>query len=155
MLRPLTGKSTLSLMRYCRLMQTLRVPTLILVLLLFITLISEDCGYAVMSTVKADDQGIQRATIIMDSYSYSPNELSVEAGKPVELTLRNAATFTPHTFHLADPASGLHVHVEVSAGESQTVSFTPNQRGPLRFDIGDGVQPAALGREERDADALL
>ena len=133
MLRPLTGKSTLSLMRYCRLMQTLRVPTLILVLLLFITLISEDRGYGVMSTVKADDQGIQRATIIMDSYSYSPNELSVEAGKPVELTLRNAATFTPHTFHLADPASGLHVHAEVSAGESQTVSFTPNQRGTFTF----------------------
>ena len=112
-------------------MQTLKVLTLISVLLLLITLISEDDS--LVSIAQADDQGIQRATIIMDSYSYSPNELSVEAGKPVELTLRNAATFTPHTFHLADPASGLHVHVEVSAGESQTVSFTPNQRGTFTF----------------------
>jgi len=112
-------------------MQTLKVPTLISVLLLLITLISEDGS--LVSIAHADDQGIQRATIIMDSYSYSPNELSVEAGKPVELTLRNAATFTPHTFHLADPASGLHVHAEVSAGESQTVSFTPNQRGTFTF----------------------
>src|SRR5437588_7886842 len=118
-------------MRYCRFMQTLKVLTLISVLLLLITLISEDDS--LVSIAQADDQGIQRATIIMDSYSYSPNELSVEAGKPVELTLRNAATFTPHTFHLADPASGLHVHVEVSAGESQTVSFTPNQRGTFTF----------------------
>jgi plastocyanin domain-containing protein len=112
-------------------MQTLRVPTLISVLLLLITLISE--SGSVVSIAQADDQGIQRATIIMDSYSYSPNELSVEAGKPVELTLRNAATFIPHTFHLADPASGLHVHAEVSAGESQTVRFTPNQRGTFTF----------------------
>ena len=104
-----------------------RVPTLTSVLLLLVTLIS------VVSIAKADDQDIQRATIIMDSYSYSPNELSVHAGKPVELTLRNAATFTPHTFHLADPASGLHVHAEVSAGESQTVRFTPNQRGTFTF----------------------
>src|SRR2546430_13534524 len=118
-------------MRYCRFMQTLKVPTLILVLLFLFTLISEDDS--LVSIAQADDQGVQRATIIMDSYSYSPNELSVEAGKPVELTLRNAATFTPHTFHLADPASGLHVHVEVSAGESQTVSFTPNQRGTFTF----------------------
>ena len=118
-------------MRYCRFIQTLKVLTLIAVLLLVITLISEDGS--VVCIAQADDQGIQRATIIMDSYSYSPNELSVEAGKPVELTLRNAATFTPHTFHLADPASGLHVHAEVSAGESQTVSFTPNQRGTFTF----------------------
>ena len=118
-------------MRYCRFIQTLKVLTLIAVLLLVITLISEDGS--VVCIAQADDQGIQRATIIMDSYSYSPNELSVEAGKPVELTLRNAATFTPHTFHLTDPASGLHVHAEVSAGESQTVSFTPNQRGTFTF----------------------
>ena len=118
-------------MRHCRLLQSL--PTLILVMLFMVTLIGEDRGYGVMRTVVADDQGVQRATIIMDSYSYSPNELSVQAGKPVELTLRNDATFIPHTFHLTDPASGLHVHAEVSAGESQTVSFTPNQRGTFTF----------------------
>jgi len=118
-------------MRHCRLLQSL--PTLILVMLFMVILIGEDRGYGVMRTVVADDQGVQRATIIMDSYSYSPNELIVQAGKPVELTLRNDATFIPRTFHLTDPASGLHVHAEVSAGESQTVSFTPNQRGTFTF----------------------
>ena len=112
-------------------MQTLKVPTLISVLLFLFTLISEDGS--VVGIAHADDPGVQRATIIMDSYSYSPNELSVQAGKPVELTLRNDATFIPHTFHLTDPASGLHVHAEVSAGESQTVRFTPNQRGTFTF----------------------
>lgn len=112
-------------------MQMMRVPMLAAVLLVLVMLSSEDRGFGVVG--KADDQGIQHATITMDSYSYSPKELSVQVGKPVELTLRNAATFTPHTFHLVDPAAGLHVHAEVSAGESQTVRFTPKERGTFTF----------------------
>jgi len=86
-----------------------------------------------VSIVKPDDQGIQRATIIMDSYFYRPKELSVQAGKPVELTLRNAATFLTHTFHLEDSAAGHHVHAEAKAGESQTVRFTPKEQGRFVF----------------------
>lgn len=86
-----------------------------------------------LTIVKADDQGIQRTTITMNSYSYSPKRLSVQAGKPVEFTLRNAATFLPHTFHLEESAVGHHVHAEVSPGESQTVRFTPKQRGTFVF----------------------
>jgi plastocyanin len=114
-------------------MQRLRILTLTSVLLLSITLMSEDHGYADVTVIQPDDQGVQRATIVMDSYSYSPNELSVQAGKPVELVLHNDATFIPHTFVIADPASGLHVHVEVSAGESKTVRFTPTAQGTLPF----------------------
>ena len=42
-------------------------------------------GPPVVIQVAAD--GVQRATITLDSYSYSPNHLIVEAGKPVVLTL--------------------------------------------------------------------
>jgi plastocyanin len=86
-----------------------------------------------VSIVRADDQGIQRATITMDSYFYSPKNLSVQAGKPVELTLRNAATFLSHSFHLEDSAVGHHVHAEVSAGESHTVRFMPREGGTFVF----------------------
>jgi plastocyanin len=103
------------------------------VLMLLVTLMSEDHGYGVVSVIQPDDQGVQRSTIMMDSYSYSPNELSVEVGQPVELILQNNATFIPHTFVIADPAARLHVHVEVSAGESQTVRFTPTTRGTFPF----------------------
>lgn len=120
-------------MRYGRLMQRLRVLTLTPVLLLVVTVMSERGEGADGSILPPDDHGIQRATIVMDSYSYSPNELSVQAGRPVELTLHNEATFIPHTFVIADPASGLHVHVEVSAGQSQTVRFTPMTRGTFPF----------------------
>lgn len=96
-------------------------------------LMSEDGGRAEASVIQPDDHGVQRATIVMDSYSYSPNELSVQAGQPVELVLHNDATFIPHTFVIAEPTSGLHVHVEVSAGQSQTVRFTPTTRGTFPF----------------------
>jgi len=131
MLRPLNGRCTVTLMRSCRPIQVVRVLTLISLLLLLVTLISEKRG--LMSIANADDQGIQRATITMDSYFYKPKELSVQAGKPVELTLRNVATFTPHTFVLDDPTAGLHIRAEVDAGESQTVRFTPKERGTFVF----------------------
>jgi plastocyanin len=85
------------------------------------------------STLSLDEQGVQHATIIMDSYSYSPNDLTVHAGKPVEFMFRNTATFTPHTFVVDDPATGLYLRAEVNAGETQTVRFTPLQSGNVTF----------------------
>ena len=52
--------------------------------------------------VPAAADGVQRATVTLDSYSYSPNHLIVEAGKPVELTLTSVTTFTPHNFIIKD-----------------------------------------------------
>src|SRR5262245_62740577 len=40
--------------------------------------------------------GVQRATITLDSYSYAPSHVIVEAGKPVELTLTSVTTVIPH-----------------------------------------------------------
>src|SRR4026209_129229 len=53
--------------------------------------------------------GIQRATIILDSYSYTPNHLIIQAGKPVELLLTSITTITPHNFILKDDAAGLSI----------------------------------------------
>ena len=114
-------------------MARVRVLTWTSILVLVVTLMSENHGYAVVSVVQPDDQGVQRATITMDSYSYSPNELSVQAGHPVELILQNEATFISHMFVIADHAAGLHVHIDVSAGDSQTVRFTPMTRGTFPF----------------------
>jgi hypothetical protein len=65
--------------------------------------IGTSVGSGAMSIAQTDDQGIQHVTIMMDSYAYSPQEISVQVGKPVELTLHNTATFIPHTFVLDDP----------------------------------------------------
>ena len=73
--------------------------------------------------------GVQRATVTLDSYSYSPNHLIVEAGKPVELTLTSVTTITPHNFIIKDPAGSLFVEQDVSAGKTVTITFTPTQPG--------------------------
>ncbi len=79
------------------------------------------------------DDGIQRGTITLDSYSYSPNHLIVRASKPVELTLTSVTTLTPHNFVLKEPAAGLSVEQDVGAGKSIMVRVTPTQPGLYTF----------------------
>jgi heme/copper-type cytochrome/quinol oxidase subunit 2 len=84
-------------------------------------------GPPLMVPVVAD--GVQRATVTLDSYSYSPNHLIVEAGKPVELKLTSVTTMIPHNFIIKDPAGRLSVEQDVSAGKTVTIMFTPTQPG--------------------------
>ena len=84
-------------------------------------------GPPLMVSVAAD--GVQRATVTLDSYSYTPNHLIVEAGKPVELTLTSVTTLIPHNFIIKDPAGRLSVEQDVSAGKTVTITFTPTQPG--------------------------
>ena len=85
----------------------------------------------VMAEVGAD--GVQRATIILDSYSYAPNHLIVQAGKPVELTLTRATLITPHNFLLKSPDAGLDIEEDVCHGEPTKVRFTPMTPGTFPF----------------------
>jgi heme/copper-type cytochrome/quinol oxidase subunit 2 len=84
-------------------------------------------GPPVVIPVAAD--GVQRATVTLDSYSYSPNHLIVEAGRPVELTLTSVTTMIPHNFIIKDPAGSLSVEQDISAGKTVTITFTPPQPG--------------------------
>lgn len=77
--------------------------------------------------------GVQRATITMDSYSFTPNHLAVRAGKPVELTLTSITTVTPHNFVFSDPNSGLRVEATVGPGQTGKVGFTVMQPGTYPF----------------------
>jgi len=79
-----------------------------------------------------DADGTQRATIKVESYSYTPNHLVVKAS-PVELKLVSVTTLTPHNFLLKDPAVALLVEQEVSAGATVTVRFTPQHLGLFAF----------------------
>lgn len=79
--------------------------------------------------VPVAEDGVQRATVILDSYSYTPGYLVVEAGKPVELTLTSVTMITPHNFIIKDPAGSLSVEQDVGAGKTVVVKFTPTQPG--------------------------
>ena len=88
-------------------------------------------GEPVVAQVEAD--GVQHATITLDSYSYTPDYLVVQAGKPVELTLTSVTFITPHNFLLTDPAAGFTVEQDVRAGKTVTVRFTPTQTGTFIY----------------------
>jgi heme/copper-type cytochrome/quinol oxidase subunit 2 len=88
--------------------------------------------------------GVQRATITLDSYSYTPRHLIVEAGKPVELTLTSVTTFTPHNFIIKE----LAVEQDVGAGKTVTVRFTPTQPGTFPIYCDKRLWPLPSHRDK-------
>lgn len=99
-------------------------------------------------TASLGSDGVQRATITLDSYSYSPNHLIVEAGKPVELTLTSVTTVTPHNFVLKEPTAGLAVDETVWGGKTAMVRFTPTQPGSFTFFCDKRLWPLPSHREK-------
>lgn len=83
--------------------------------------------------VPVDRDGVQRVTIVVDSYSYTPSHLQVEVGKPVELILNSVTIITPHNFVLKEPTAGLMIEEDVPSGKGTIVRFTPIQRGLFPF----------------------
>lgn len=88
--------------------------------------------------------GVQRATITLDSYSYAPRHLIVEAGKPVELTLASVTTFTPHNFIIKE----LAVEQDVGAGKTVTVRFTPAEPGTFPIYCDKRLWPLPSHRDK-------
>ena len=79
------------------------------------------------------NDGVQRAEVVLDSYSFKPSHLVVAAGKPVELVLKNISGIAPHNLTLDNPAGGLAVNQDVKAGTSAKVQFTPQKPGVYTF----------------------
>jgi heme/copper-type cytochrome/quinol oxidase subunit 2 len=103
-------------------------------------------GPPVVIPVAAD--GVQRASITLDSYSYSPNHLIVEAGKPVELTLTSVTTLIPHNFIIKDLTGALSVEQDVSAGKTVTINFTPAQPGTFPIYCDKRLWPLPSHRDK-------
>jgi heme/copper-type cytochrome/quinol oxidase subunit 2 len=92
--------------------------------------------------------GVQRTTVVLDSYSYEPGHLVVEAGKPVELTLKSVTTLIPHNFIIKDPAGSLTVEQDVSAGKTVVVRFTPTQPGTFPIYCDKRLWPLPSHRDK-------
>jgi len=106
-------------------MKTYRLVGSVGLLLAVQTTVVQAVDLAPPFVVPMASDGVQRATITLDSYAYTPNHLIVEAGKPVELTLTSVTTITPHNFIIKE----LSVEQDVSAGKTVVVKFTPTQTG--------------------------
>lgn len=103
-------------------------------------------GPPLLVPVSAD--GVQRATVTLDSYSYTPNHLIVEAGKPVVLTLTSVTTMIPHNFIIKDPAGNLSVEQDVSAGKTVIITFTPAQPGTFPIYCDKRLWPLPSHRDK-------
>ena len=103
-------------------------------------------GPPMVIPVAAD--GVQRATVTLDSYSYSPNHMIVEAGKPVELTLTSVTTIIPHNFIIKDPTGSLSIEQDVSAGKTVTITFTPTRPGTFPIYCDKRLWPLPSHRDK-------
>jgi len=103
-------------------------------LLIALLLLQPAAGMAEDAKIlEPDADGVQRAAVTMDSYSYTPNHFVVRAGKPVEMALTSVTLLTPHNFILKEPSAGLAVEEDVGAGKTKTVRFTPSKPGTYTF----------------------
>lgn len=99
------------------------------------------------TVVPISPDGVQRTTVILDSYSYSPNHLVVENGKPVELNLTSITMITPHNFILKDSAGNLSVEQDVGAGKTVVARFVPTQPGLFPFFCDKRLWPMPSHRD--------
>jgi heme/copper-type cytochrome/quinol oxidase subunit 2 len=98
--------------------------------------------------VSPSPDGIQRATIILDSYSYSPNYLTVERGKPVELTLKSVTTIIPHNFIINEQGGRFLVEQDVGAGQTAMARFVPSEPGLFPFFCDKRLWPMPSHRDK-------
>lgn len=83
--------------------------------------------------LQPDSEGIQRASIVLDSYAYTPSHISIQAGEPVEFRLENQSFLTPHNFIIDHPEVGLQQDVNVDAGDRVTIRFLVETSGTYTF----------------------
>jgi heme/copper-type cytochrome/quinol oxidase subunit 2 len=109
---------------------------------------ADGSGPAPPIVVPISPDGVQRAEVILDSYSYSPHHLVIESGKPVELTLTSITTITPHNFVIREPSAGLVVEQDVGAGKTVMAKFIATQQGLFPFFCDKRLWPMPSHRDK-------
>ena len=81
----------------------------------------------------AASEQMQAITLTLGDYQFTPDTIEVTAGQPVQLTLTNTDTITPHNFILRNEAAGLDIDIDVSARKTSIIEFTPEKAGSYTF----------------------
>lgn len=71
--------------------------------------------------------------INMESYVFTPSEVTIDVGKPIALILNNQSFLVPHNFLLKNPHGVRVLEADISSGESQTHTLTLTEPGIYPF----------------------
>lgn len=114
----------------------MRTHLIILILILSFSSIHIASGAVNESQTRSSDKSesvVKKIEIIVDSYSFKPDHITVKAGEPVEIVLRSVTSLITHNFSINDPSSGLDISVDVPSGKDVSVTFTPTKTGEYQF----------------------
>ena len=75
----------------------------------------------------------RKIVIDMESYVFSPSEITVDHGEPLTLILNNQSFLVPHNFLLDDPQGVRVLEADISSGESQTFTLNLTEPGIYSF----------------------
>lgn len=92
--------------------------------------------------------GPQVIAVKLDSYTIKPDTITVKANQPVTLKVVNKATFIPHNIVIKAPEAGIDVKLDVRAGKSGEVTFTPTKAGTYEM-ICDKEPPIGKSHKEK------
>jgi len=81
----------------------------------------------------ADESDVPVVAVALGDYAFEPAEITLKAGLPVILELKNTDRITPHNLTLEDEAAGLSIDVDVSGGKTTRVELTPTVPGTYTF----------------------
>lgn len=80
--------------------------------------------------------GVQAVTILARSNGYSPNQVTVKAGIPVQLTVQTKDAFSCASTFVFKP---FNISFQLGPNDSQVAMFTPTQPGQYQFTCGMGM----------------
>ncbi|HWR86898.1 MAG TPA: cupredoxin domain-containing protein [Acidiferrobacterales bacterium] len=90
----------------------------------------------------------------LESYAIKPDKITVKAGQPVTLKVKNEASFIPHNLIIKAPDAGLDVKIDLSAGKSGEVTFTPTKAGSYEI-MCDKSPPIGKSHKEKGMHGTL
>ncbi len=82
---------------------------------------------------QSDVATLGEIVIDMESYAFSPSDISVAVGSPLKLLLRNQSFLVPHNFLLDDPHGVRILDADITSGESQSHALTLTEPGIYPF----------------------
>ena len=90
----------------------------------------------------------------LESYAIKPDTITVKAGQPVTLRVKNEATFIPHNLIIKAPDAGIDVKLDLAAGKSGEVSFTPTKAGSYEMFCGK-TPPIGKSHKQKGMHGML